>query len=311
MNWSQESLWSKATLYMARASSEQREGPLFAFWSILGLEILARATLAKVHPVLLADPLEGGDNVFYALGYGAIKPPKSIPIKTVLTRCQRVVPDFTKNEFDLCMVWVGRRNEEVHTGAAAFEAWSTGLWLAEFYRICNLLVRFQDKELAELFGEDEASGAQVMITSLEDEKKKVSLDAISSAQKAFDKLGSEEKSSQRAKAEQWTAELRVRFKKIISCPACGSPGALIGKRVTSTEPRLIETDIVQETVVIPTSFRCVACGLQLEGHNLLHPAELGGQFVVRELRDPVEYLDIDVMDYFDPSDYFGEEYGNE
>lgn len=171
MNWSEDLFWNKATLYMARASSEQREGPLFAFWSILGLELLARAALAKVHPVLLADPLEGGDTIFYALGYGATKPPKSIPIRTVLARCQRVVPDFTKTEVDLCITWVNRRNEEVHTGAAAFEGWSTGLWLAEFYRICSLLVRFQGKELADLFGDEEGNGAKVMIGGLENEKR--------------------------------------------------------------------------------------------------------------------------------------------
>lgn len=150
-----------------------------------------------------------------------------------------------------------------------------------------------------------------MRSGLENEKKKVAFDAISLARKNFEQLDLEQKASQRAKAEQWTAQLRMRFKKIIPCPACGSNGVLTGEPVTSTEPRLVEIDIVQETVVIPTSFRCVACGLLLDGHHLLHPAELGGQFVVKELRDPVDYLNIDVMEYFDPSEYFGEEYGNE
>jgi len=221
------------------------------------------------------------------------------------------VPNFTAKEFGLCMTWVNLRNEELHTGAASFENWHTGQWLADFYRVCSLLLASQNKTLEDLFGGDEAAVAKEMIESLQREEKNVALDAVSAARKAFEKLDEDKKADLRAASEAWARQVKSSFKRITPCPACGSKGVLLGKSAKSGEPKLIDMNLVQEIVVIPTSFKCNACGLHLEGHHLLHPAELGGQFVVEEYRDPVDYLNIDVSEYFDPADYYQEEYSND
>lgn len=67
MDWSSESLYNKARLYAQRAHDEPVESALFGFWMSLSLELLARASLAQIHPVLLADPKEQ-DNIHYAFG---------------------------------------------------------------------------------------------------------------------------------------------------------------------------------------------------------------------------------------------------
>src|SRR5207247_655569 len=101
---------------------------LFPLWCSLGLEILARARLAFIHPVLLADPRQDG-SIMFSFGYDTPKEtPRSIPAKSVFMRCQRAIPEFTEDDFKLCMTITARRNEELHTGAPAFEDLPNRLW---------------------------------------------------------------------------------------------------------------------------------------------------------------------------------------
>ena len=53
--WSEEALFGKALLYIERMESYTADDWQFGFWSALSLELLARAALAHISPVLLAD----------------------------------------------------------------------------------------------------------------------------------------------------------------------------------------------------------------------------------------------------------------
>src|SRR5258708_31250076 len=145
MSWSYDSLWQKTREYMQKALDEDRDGPLFPFWSTLALELLCRATLAKIHPALLADPQ--GDNILYAFGYGTVKNPKSIPSKTLFLRCQAVVTEFTDEDVKFCMSMVERRNAELHSGSSAFDDLPTSFWMARYFRVCKILLSFQSRDL--------------------------------------------------------------------------------------------------------------------------------------------------------------------
>lgn len=68
MPWNYENLWQKAKTYFERGFNENRNSELFRLWFSLGLELLARATLANIHSSLLADPQQG-DNILHACGY--------------------------------------------------------------------------------------------------------------------------------------------------------------------------------------------------------------------------------------------------
>ena len=52
--WSSDALWNKAKLYIERAFTGDRDSETFPFFAAIGLEFLARAALAHVHPSLLA-----------------------------------------------------------------------------------------------------------------------------------------------------------------------------------------------------------------------------------------------------------------
>src|ERR1035438_1397588 len=161
MVWDYESLWNKALAYVGRGQSEERESGAFSLWYLMAFELLARAALAKIHPALLADPIDGGDNLLYAFGYGTAKNPKSVTAATVFKRCEKIMPEMTEQDVKSSLGLIAYRNEELHSGSAVLEGLSTETWLAEYYRLCGILLESQGKTLKDLFGSEEAAAAQI------------------------------------------------------------------------------------------------------------------------------------------------------
>lgn len=308
MSWDYDSLWQKAKLYVQRAMDEDRDGPLFPFWSTLALELLARATLAKIHPALLADPQhKQGESVLYACGIGDAKEARSIEAATLFKRCRIVVPNFTDEDRDTCLELLRRRNEELHTGTPVFEDLPTRLWLSDYYRICALLLSFQGHTLADLFGADEATAAEEMIqTAKRDTIDKVRR-LIGEAKGRFQRLEQDEQTRQREIAIQMNLLSGIPLSKHVICPACGADARINGKQVSASEPKLQDDMIMREIVILPTTFKCYSCDLMLEGYSQLDAAGLGGQFTKTEMHDPLKYYNEDE----DPADYWDDLYGNE
>ena len=65
--WSEETLFCKARLYAEQMEKFSKNDWQFGLWSALGLELLARAALAHISPVLLADP-QNWRNLTHVLG---------------------------------------------------------------------------------------------------------------------------------------------------------------------------------------------------------------------------------------------------
>lgn len=314
MHWGEEELWQKAKAMHANAGASNREEPLFAFWHALCLELLARAALAHCHPSLLADvgPSSDGNNLLYACG---ITPkvknftPVSVKTKTVFSRCEKIIEAFTVEEEKFCNDFMNKRNEEIHTGGPGFAGYETGEWLADYYRVCKILLKHQGKTLEMLFGADETKAAEEMIAAAQETNKKETLDAISAAKKNYAALSPEEQSSRGASAKK---DRRIYFRKKVlplNCPACGNECPVLCEPIRAGETRLQDGEIVQEMVVLPVKLDCSVCGLELKGHAQLHAAGLGGQRSMNEVQDPVKYHDIDIGEYI--ADYYEPEYDNE
>jgi hypothetical protein len=315
--WDSQAIWEKAKLFVARAEGEEQEGALFPFWSILALELLGRSVVADVHPALLADPREP-ENLMYAFDLGRVRRPRSVPAATVFRRCGRIVDDFTEADVNGAIGLIELRNEELHSGGTPFESLRTASWLADYYRICQLLLRALKRDLGDLFGSEQAGAAQMMIDGAAERLVSEANEQVASARRAFEKLSKLAQierrdaaaASMRDKAQEAWAPHRIG--KLIECPACKSHAWLSGEFVRSGEPVADEDAIVQEIVKIPTHLECVACGLELAGHGRLHALGLGGLFTGELREDPVSYFDIE----FDPSpeelaEYFDDDYGNE
>lgn len=308
--WDFDLLWGKCKAYAQRAHSESRDSPMFAFWSALLIEFLGRATLAKVHPVLLADPREG-DNILYAFGYSKnLGPPKSIVAKTVFDRCSKIVSNFTTKEINGCLLLIDKRNEELHSGSAPFVDFDTKLWLANYFKSCQILLEFCDLTLEDLFGKDDAVGAKEMITEV-DKKTVVEVNKRIAGIKSFLKSMTKEDLELTIRNGTEKAKASIRHNaKLEKCICCGASGLLSGKRVSVSEDKLQDGEIVYDNIILPTQYTCFSCGLKLFGHQELIVADYGGQFTEKCIWDPAEYHGIgsDELE-IDPSEYY--DYGND
>lgn len=87
-----EALWVKAKLFINRAmdDDEARSFEEQALWASLALELLAKAALARVSPLLIAEPNEEGSNLLIASGLleGDARF-TSLRAKTLFSRCHK------------------------------------------------------------------------------------------------------------------------------------------------------------------------------------------------------------------------------
>ena len=81
-DWSSDALWNKAKIYIERAFTGDRDNELFPFFAAIGLEFLARAALARVHPSLLADPQDGNNILSRKSASSATAIPSGKPMPT-------------------------------------------------------------------------------------------------------------------------------------------------------------------------------------------------------------------------------------
>ena len=301
MMWNYDDLLAKAKLYAQRAQEQGREGSEFPFLATLTLEFIARASLAKIHPALLADPTEG-KYILHAFGFGSVTNPKSIPAKTLFTRCKDIVPEFTELEFNYCIALIERRNQELHSGKPAFEDFPTNVWLADYWRVCSLLLKQQKLDLIDLFSKEEADAAKVMIQAIEKKVIKKVKDLIAKTQKAFQALSQEDSANKVVAGKKMLSAKNIEDK-IIKCPACENGAILSGHQIKKGDPKATEDSITQEVIVLPTKFKCGVCGLRFDNHIELHSAGLGGQYTQELIYEPADFYKIDPADYYEDPDY--------
>lgn len=122
--WSSDSLFAKSLTYLEQMEASIADQWQFGLWSSLSLELLARAALSNISPVLLADS-KNWRNITFALGnaptakkFNAI----SISTKEVLARLTELLPEFTEEMAGFCSKHTDDRNAELHSGGGYF--WS-------------------------------------------------------------------------------------------------------------------------------------------------------------------------------------------
>ena len=116
-----------------KAFREDQDSMFFGLFCSLALELLARAAVANIHPTLLAETDSKQKNLLYALGKDDSISPKSIAMTKVVDLCAELIPAFTDDLKKLTLAMTERRNEELHSGGAAFEEYNQDKWIGEFY----------------------------------------------------------------------------------------------------------------------------------------------------------------------------------
>jgi hypothetical protein len=319
MSWEFDPLFTKSKLFFERAFSHREDDLLFGLWCSLGLELLARAALASVSPTLLAEPNSDHKHLLYALNRGSKEVERrSIKAVQALSLCKHLFADFTADDLINAKALVNRRNEELHTGASAFDQYPSKLWLPGFYRACHSLVKAVGQTLENLFGADEAKVAAEILADTEKEVKKRVLDSISEHKKLFCSKPAEEREALTKSAKAETDLLVYRRHHRVACPACNSDATVTGREFGPQQVSNEDDEIVVRQSVSPRSFSCSACGLKLQGYAELHAADLGGHYTRRTVFSPEDYYGLIDPEGEDMSQYVQEyladmagEYDNE
>jgi hypothetical protein len=317
MSWERDPLWAKSRLFFERAFGESRDDPTFGLWCSLGLELLARAALASISPTLLAEPDNEHRYLLHALNRGSERiPRKSITAAQVFALCRTLFPEFTEEDHKTALALLSRRNEELHSGGAAFDEYRPNQWLGGFYRACRSLTTAMGESLVSLFGEDEATVAAEVLTENQNDVRQRVLSSIAAHRKVFQEKQLEERQAAATRAEELGRELAVQRHHRVTCPACQCVATLQGHPFGKEHVTQGEYEIVVRQSVSPTNFSCSACGLNLEGYAEVDAAGLGGQYTRATTYSPEEYyglIDPDNMESYIKGYLanLGEEYDNE
>jgi len=316
MDWTADALYGKARLYIQRAHDEPVASALFGFWTSLGLELLCRAALAHIHPVLLADPTSEG-NIHYVFGINPKTNPKSIQAKTVSARCSVFIDGFTDDMSTHCLIMADRRNSELHSGAAAFENADNSLWLPATYEVFEILLRHLGKDFVDFLGKNHAQTADAILSDRRAGRKKEVQDKLAAARKLFAQLDNDEK-LRRADQSKGPIDLWLKgnaLRRACSCPACKGNAVMSGESLSRSPPRISEEEgtITREVRALPNNLACPFCRLTLKGFQELNEAGLGAIYTVTEEEDPIEFFGIVPEEYVDVEELIRDhqEYNNE
>lgn len=294
--WSKDSFHTKAIRYLDVMLSFNRDDDWqFGFWSALALEMIAKAALSNISPVLIADG-KNINSIYYALG--KVKKTENltaISISEVFNRLQFLLKEkFTENEF--CIQRMQKRNSEVHSGELAFDNRKASQWLPQYYVAISELLYSYGETLESTLGTEEAETAKILIESHKDDTKNSILGEIAKHKKEWNAKFPDEQEILRQQARiTSTRHLGHR----VACPSCNCQALLHGKVIGSPIEKIEENLIIVKQDMLPTSFECIACGLKISGYSKLSVCGLGDTFVSTTQHDPTEYFDIDPSSFFE------------
>lgn len=293
-----EPLYNKSKVYIERAIAQQAGGDMAAcqLWASLALELLGKAALARIHPVMVADP-QHVDSLFAACGRSFSSARKSIMATTVFERLTHVTKHFQKTDQDFCMSMANRRNAELHSGELPFVGMREGAWVPKFWRVIKIILEAQGKTLPDWIGPSESAKAEVAIKVVK------TADTVNgkflAAQKLFEEANSSEEAKNLVRASthflniSWQShfgQLQVDAFAPHRCPVCGCEGAVGGEfwneEVSSAEREDEPWMELVEATYVTSGFRCAACRLKLDGREELDLAGIDEEFVTTEEREP-------------------------
>jgi hypothetical protein len=286
--WNVDALVAKAQRYAEKMLVTPRDDWEFALWSSLTLEFLLRADLADYSPALLADTKDV-NNLLSAIG---IQPkvkkfiPKSIGTKDVIDRLGAVYPEFISELSGFSHRHTTQRNAELHSGQAAFEGIKHSTWLPLYYQTCKVLVADLNRDLADIFGKEEAKTAEKLIAALADDAAKAVRATINAHQTVWDKKDKEERDKASAIATLWATKHAGHR---VKCPACKSDAIVTGDSISVPQKTISGDIITEKQEYLPSKFECIACGMKIVGLSQLTAAGLGDVYVQTQSYDAGEY----------------------
>jgi hypothetical protein len=282
-----DALWIKAKLFINRAmdNDESRSFDEQSLWASLALELLAKAALARVSPLLVAEPTEEGTNLLIACGliHGDARF-TSVRAKTLFTRCQKAFKPFSLTE---ATAITNARNEYLHSSGVGFMAVPPNAWWPKFWAQAAILITALDKDINDLVG---AGRESVVTNHLAQNAKNVEHRTETLIERAEQRLWQYRDGTLPARvAAEWKPGLDrsagLSYQTTETCPACGSEGILEGDDVEDTKVEWQQVseddfDAVVTHTVGAEYFSCPTCQLVLDRYEFIEHAGLSSSFSV-------------------------------
>jgi hypothetical protein len=292
-----EALWSKAKVFLNRAMDPDpgRSFDEQALWASAALELLGKAALARVSPLLIAEPTEEGVNILIATGLieGTAKF-TSVSASTIFKRCQRAFRPFSATD---ALKFADARNEYLHGPTIGFMTLPPEAWWPRYWALASILVTAQDREIEELVGRDRLS---TVGAHLEQNTKNIEHRTESLIARAAQRLAQYRAGTLPAKIQmEWQSNpdltAGLTYSEAAICPACGSTGTLEGDDGSDRSHNYeVEDDGCDPgwawvTITVPADyFSCPACHLVLDSYELIEQADLPTTFDVIDDNPPEE-----------------------
>ncbi|CAJ60376.1 MULTISPECIES: hypothetical protein [Frankia] len=282
-----QAMWSKAKVFLNRAmdNNPERSFDEQAFWAAASLELLGKAALARVSPLLIADPTEDGLNILIATGLieGTAKF-TSVTASTIFKRCQRAFRPFNAAD---AQRFADARNEYLHGSTVAFMALPPQAYWPRFWTLASILVNAQDHDIDELVG---STRVKVVESYLEQNSHNIEHRTESLIERAKQRINQYRAGTLPAKIQaEWRANpdltAGLTYATTQGCPACGGIGELEGYDSSDmTYEYHFDGDVedpvyATATVKVPSDyFSCPTCHLVLDRYELIQQAGLPETF---------------------------------
>lgn len=287
-----DDLWMKARLFINRAMDGARDFDECAFWAASALELLAKAALARISPLLIATPTaDDGHSLLVASGVIEDAKFSSVPAKALWARCKHAFRTFDDAEARRISE---QRNDYIHAGKIGFDSLPPHAWWPRFWAVATVLLDHNDKTIEEFVGRVRAVVVNAhLATNKEHQQERLStlLERARTRLSLHDKGGLSAKLSAEwaafsASTGYWNHETSH------PCPACQTEGLLQGDEVLD---RTVSDWDPEEpwgpTVWLEVStdfFSCPHCHLELD-FELIGLADLPESFSVEGDGDDIEY----------------------
>lgn len=290
LSFDPEGLWMKSKLFINRALDAEREFEEQAFWACCALELLGKYALARVSPLLIANPMDDGNSLLVASGLTEGNA-TSVPAKAVWSRCQRAFKPFSEAEAKKLSVG---RNEYIHAAGIGFDAVPPHAWWPRFWSQAVILLHHMGLIVDDYVSRGDVDTVNAALATRR-EAVRLQLEArIQRARTMLSQSRSATLSPRQLKEWELKTHYLTSYSEYVDCPACEGRATLYGDEVVEKDVVYGsgdwgEPDVQVTLTVAPVALVCSECRLELADYDLLLEAGFDGGFQVEGSGEDIEY----------------------
>lgn len=292
---SSEALWGKSKKYITRALAAKARGDRgeYQLWASLSLELVGKAALAKIHPCLVADP-QSYISMFAAAGKNVGTDIKTIIAKTLFERLTHISTRFDKKTQEFCTNLSLKRNAELHSGEASFEATEASSWEGRYWHTVDVILQSMDSNVENWLGADHSRAPKELLEEYTHALREAAKVRVETAADAFKELPKKEREDAHSRAKRMShwdvrAAFRYHWSMILdeTCPACKSRAFIAAVTIYEEISEEEDPDTGEELVDVTLGaeeFHCPSCELHLNSREEIEAVEMDVERTVMETR---------------------------